>query len=180
HNARCRATACHLPEAMLLRLFLSVFSALLFVSTPALADTVWLTNGDRLTGQVRLFDGGTLLLETDFGGVLRVNTKSISTLETRARMVVRHHRWRGRKQYAQIRPADPGRITLITNGESFTLPLADIYQIMPQKQFLEDWIWRGNIDFSLDIQRGDTDLDDHDVSVLTDFLHQNWRHNLRG
>jgi hypothetical protein len=36
-------------------------------SSAAFADTVWLKNGDRLTGTIRFFDGSKLLLETDYG-----------------------------------------------------------------------------------------------------------------
>lgn len=164
---------------MMLRLLFALL--LLCGASPSLADTVWLLNGDRLSGQVRLFDGGTLLLETEFGGIVRISAKSVATLETRQRMVIRHQRWRGRKQYATLRAAEqPGRVTLVTHGEPFTVALADLYQIMPTRKMLEDWIWRGNVDFALDFQRGDTDIDDRDIMVLTDFRHNNWRHNLRG
>ena len=36
--------------------------ALAAASTTAFADTVWLKNGDRLTGTIRVFDGGKLVL----------------------------------------------------------------------------------------------------------------------
>ncbi|HBB77228.1 MAG TPA: DUF481 domain-containing protein, partial [Pseudomonas sp.] len=39
--------------------------ALSTLSLPLLADTVWLKNGDRLTGKISVLDGGKLLLETD-------------------------------------------------------------------------------------------------------------------
>ncbi len=39
--------------------------ALCATATSALADTVWLKNGDRLSGKIKFFDGGKLLLETD-------------------------------------------------------------------------------------------------------------------
>lgn len=152
----------------------------LFLSLPAVADSVWLTNGDRLTGQVRLYDGGTLLLETDYGGLVRISGKSVATLETRSVMLVRPHRLQGSRVYAQLRPATPGHVYLIYNGETRLVRLTDIRQILPRRQFLEEWIWRGSIDFSVDIQRGDTDIDDHDIAITTDFRHGDWRHNLRG
>ena len=95
------------------------FTLFLLCATPlSLADTVWLLNGDRLSGQVRLLDGGTLLLATEYGGVVRISAKSVATLETRQRMVIRHQRWRGRKQYATLRAAEqPGRVTLVTHNE---------------------------------------------------------------
>ena len=41
---------------MLSRTLLSI--ALASCSLSAVADTVWLKNGDRLTGTIKLFDGG--------------------------------------------------------------------------------------------------------------------------
>ena len=36
--------------------------ALCATATSALADTVWLKNGDKITGTIKLFDGGKLVL----------------------------------------------------------------------------------------------------------------------
>lgn len=33
-------------------------------ASPVFADTVWMKNGDRLSGKIKVFDGGKLLLET--------------------------------------------------------------------------------------------------------------------
>ena len=32
------------------------------VCAPAIADTVWMKNGDKLSGKIKVFDGGKLLL----------------------------------------------------------------------------------------------------------------------
>ena len=51
-------------------------------ATPVLADTIWLKNGDRLTGKIKFYDGGKLLLETDYGGAIALDWKKIATLES--------------------------------------------------------------------------------------------------
>ena len=33
-------------------------------ASPVFADTVWMKNGDRLSGKIKVFDGGKLLLKT--------------------------------------------------------------------------------------------------------------------
>ena len=35
------------------------------LALPSFADTVWLKNGDRLTGKISVLDGGKLLIETE-------------------------------------------------------------------------------------------------------------------
>ena len=56
--------------------------SLALLSSATFADTVWLTNGDRLTGTIRFFDGSKLLLETDYGGSIPLDWKKIATLES--------------------------------------------------------------------------------------------------
>jgi len=56
--------------------------ALCATATSALADTVWLKNGDRLSGKIKFFDGGKLLLETDYGGAIALDWNKIATLES--------------------------------------------------------------------------------------------------
>ena len=55
---------------MSLRALCSIVVMLL--AGPVLADTVWLDNGDRLSGEIVLMDGGKLALKTRYAGqVLR-------------------------------------------------------------------------------------------------------------
>ena len=49
------------------------------VALPALADTVWLKNGDRLSGQIQLFDGGKLLLKTAYAGSVTLDWKQVAS-----------------------------------------------------------------------------------------------------
>jgi len=42
-------------------------------ASPVLADTVWMKNGDRLSGKIKVFDGGKLLLETPYGGSIALD-----------------------------------------------------------------------------------------------------------
>lgn len=48
-------------------------------ASPALADTVWMKNGDRLSGKIKVFDGGKLLLETPYGGSIALDWKQVQT-----------------------------------------------------------------------------------------------------
>ena len=56
--------------------------ALCVAASSTLADTVWLKNGDRLTGKIKFYDGGKLLVETDYGGAIALDWKKIATLES--------------------------------------------------------------------------------------------------
>ena len=52
--------------------------AVLGASPPLLADTVWLKNGDKLSGEITLFDGGKLLIQTEYAGAVTIDWKPVS------------------------------------------------------------------------------------------------------
>lgn len=52
------------------------------------ADTVWLTNGDRLSGTIQSLNDGELELKTDYAGILKVKWPSVSTMESESRISI--------------------------------------------------------------------------------------------
>lgn len=59
------------------------------LSLPSFADTVWLKNGDRLTGKISVLDGGKLLIETDYGGSIPLQWNKIATLESDQKLLIK-------------------------------------------------------------------------------------------
>lgn len=161
---------------MLSRILLCL--AALASSTSALADTVWMKNGDRLTGKITLFDGGKLLLKTDYGGDITLKWDKISTFESEQNLLVKQDAETGEHSKG-IRAAGPGQVTLV-NGEPKTVELASIQQMMPPKPILQDWVWNGNVDFSLDRKQAENDVSDYDIDFKTNARHGLWRHNVQG
>lgn len=96
---------------MLSRILLCL--AALASSTSALADTVWMKNGDRLTGKITLFDGGKLLLKTDYGGDITLKWDKISTFESEQNLLVKQDAETGEHSKG-IRAAGPGQVTWST------------------------------------------------------------------
>ncbi|MCY1276982.1 hypothetical protein D9M71_222130 [compost metagenome] len=161
---------------MLLRNLLCFVLALSSLS--AFADTVWLKNGDRLTGKIKLYDGGKLLLQTDYAGDIPLKWDKIATLESDQNLLVKTDDATGEHSKG-LKPAEPGRVKLV-NGADETVELAAIQQMMPPKPILEDWVWNGNVDFSLDHKQAENDVEDYDVDFKTNARHGRWRHNLAG
>ena len=71
--------------------------AVLSASTPLLADTIWLKNGDRLTGKIKVFDGGKLLIQTNYAGAIPVDWKQVKTLESDQELLVKQDAYTGEK-----------------------------------------------------------------------------------
>lgn len=153
--------------------------ALAAASTAAFADTVWLKNGDRLTGTIRVFDGGKLVLQTDYGGTIPLDWKKVATLESDRELLIKQGDFAGERAKSLHR-AEDGKV-ILANGEApKEVELASIEQIMKPKPLVEDLTWTGNVDLSLDYKRAEKDTDDYEVDFKTKARHGRWRHNASG
>lgn len=150
--------------------------ALSVAATSALADTVWLKNGDRLTGKIKFYDGGKLLLQTEYGGAIALDWSKIATLESDQELLIKENAVAGERAKS-LHPAEPGRVVLANGGEPKTIELASIKQILKPKPLVEDLVIKGNLDASLDYKRAERDTDDYDIDLKTQARHGLWRHN---
>ncbi|WP_310358114.1 DUF481 domain-containing protein [Pseudomonas brassicacearum] len=148
-------------------------------SMPLLADTVWLKNGDKLTGKITVFDGGKLLIQTDYAGAVPIDWKQVKTLESDQQLLVKQDAYTGEKAKA-LQAAEDGKVTLANGDAPKTVELASIQQILKPKPVVEDLVWKGNIDAALDYKRAENDTDDYDVDFKTSARHGRWRHNAEG
>ncbi|MFJ3369245.1 DUF481 domain-containing protein [Pseudomonas sp. NPDC086251] len=153
--------------------------AVLSASTPLLADTVWLKNGDKLSGKITLFDGGKLLIQTEYAGAVPIDWKQVKTLESDQELLVKQDAYTGEKAKA-LHAADDGKVTLANGEAPKTVELASIQQILKPKPVVEDLVWKGNIDAALDYQRAEKDTDDYDIDFKTTARHGRWRHIAEG
>lgn len=145
-------------------------------ATPLMADTVWMKNGDRLTGTIKVLDGGKLLLETDYGGSIPLDWKKIATLDSERELLVKENDITGERAKS-LQAAEAGKVTLANGAAPKTVELASIKQIMKPKPLVEDFMWKGNVDVAMDYKRAESDTDDYDVDVNTQARHGKWRHN---
>ena len=143
----------------------------------AQADTVWLKNGDRMTGDILLLDNGKLLLKTNYAGTITLNIEKIATLETDQALLVKMNTFSTESSKA-LQPAPDGSVTLINGDTPKTIALTDIQQLMKPKPIIEDLRWKGNISFSADYKKNESDVRDYDLDVSSELRHGLWRHAL--
>lgn len=151
---------------------------LLCFSLPTLADTLWLDNGDRLTGKIELLEGSKLVIVTDFAGRVTVDVKRIRTLESDRTLLVKTL---GQAERAMgLMASDTPGSVLLVNGlpEPQELPISAIRQMLEPQPVIEDWVWEGKANVALDIKDAETDQRDLDVSIDTQARHGDWRHGL--
>ncbi|EFW86092.1 hypothetical protein ALP26_04920 [Pseudomonas savastanoi pv. glycinea] len=153
--------------------------AITTVSTPLLADTVWLKNGDRLTGTIKVFDGGKLLLQTEYGGAIPLDWKQVKTLQSDQPLLVKQDEHTGEVSKS-LQALDDGKVVLANGDAPKTVELASIHQIIKPKPVITDLVWKGNIDAALDFQQAENDTNDYNIAFKTSARHGQWRHNAKG
>ncbi|UVK99833.1 DUF481 domain-containing protein [Pseudomonas sp. B21-048] len=153
--------------------------AVISASTPLFADTVWLKNGDKLSGKITLFDGGKLLIQTSYAGAVPIDWKEVKTLESDQQLLVKQDAYTGEKAKS-LHAAEEGKVTLANGDGPKTVELASIQQMLKPKPVVEDLVWKGNVDMALDYRRAEKDTDDYDVGFKTSARHGRWRHTAQG
>lgn len=159
---------------MLLRILVLVLITAL--SAPVWADTVWLHNGDRLTGEIVLLDGGKLALKTNYAGQVLIAWKDIDTLRSDKPLLIRRQGLDS-EHSNQLEAAGKGMVRVISERVQ-TVPLASITRLIPPRPVLQDRLWEGNLDAKLDMKRNDNDSDEWKLKGNTRLEHGRWRHVL--
>ncbi|MCO6058116.1 DUF481 domain-containing protein [Pseudomonas sp. MOB-449] len=161
---------------MLLRSLCAVFSFVL--CAPVWADTVWLNNGDRLSGEIILLDGGKLALKTKYAGRVLIDWKDIDTLSSEKPLVLKREGLDS--QHSRSLKAAGKGMVLLENGKRETVPLASIRQMVPPRPLLKDRVWEGNLDAKLDMERNEDSTDEWKLKGDTRVEYGRWRHVLSG
>lgn len=139
-----------------------------------LGDTVWLKNGDRLSGEIRVFDGKKLVLQTNYGGAIAIDWKQVATLESDKELLVKegHSAERARSLSA----GEPGTVVLANGEAPRAVDLAKVETIMRPKPLVEDLLFTGNLSIGLEFKEGERDSEDYDVDLRGKARHGRWRH----
>lgn len=162
------------------RLPLAVLVSLSCSSFTVQADTLWLKNGDRVTGQIELLEGGYLIINTELAGRLRVPVKNISTFASDNALLIKSEGDAERALSVEA-SEEPGTI-LVRNGGPQAVPLqiSAIQQLLEPKPLIADWVWEGNARAALDIKNNATEQRDLDLAFNTEARHGDWRHAVGG
>ncbi len=114
-------------------------------------DTLYLNNGDRVTGEFKKYETGQVYLKTDALFNIYVKADHVNTVFSRKYFEFRTQS--GIRYYGSIMPATKsGSIDIVTIDDTITKPLWDIVQISPINQSIFQRI-DGSIDFGLSYTR---------------------------
>lgn len=123
----------------LCRLF-HAFALLMLLAPAAVAardktDTVFFTNGDRLTGEILSLDYGQLKVKTDALGTVAIEWPKVSGVQSDHHFLVEC--LDGRKRVGTLDGTD-GSLRIAEDGAAESIPLAEIKQLGPAEPHFRD------------------------------------------
>ncbi|MGL4901103.1 MAG: DUF481 domain-containing protein [Shewanella sp.] len=150
----------------------SLVAALSILSQYGYADTVFLINGDRITGEIIELDDKQLTLKPSYTGKITLARSAISSLETDER---RHWSVNRSLEHVTISAASEPRFVMI-NGQ--LTPLNEIrYSAIEAST---DWLLSGSAEAAIDITQNTTHSQKLHAKGDMTLQSLNWRHDLKG
>ncbi len=147
---------------------------LLALAAPVAADTLWLKNGDRLTGKIETLHEGKLAFATQFAGKLQINWSDVKRIESQAPLQIELATGQ------QPPPAGASLVEFKSQQQQRILVKNSIKGISQPEHFSPLFSWRGNLDMSLDMERDEDSSDNLRFKTSNEFLKGYWRDNLDG
>lgn len=161
------------------------FSAFVWGIPGAMADTIVLTNGDRLSGEVLLMDGGTLVLNTEYAGEIRIDWNKVAQLQTDDPMLMRA---KGLHSEYEARLASTGQLgsTAIqpvagteAGARADNVALSDIERLVRPNAFMRDWNFEGGVDLALDASHSSSSNQNWSAAAHASARRDWWRHGVK-
>ena len=137
----------------------------LYVNTVR-ADELILNNGDRITGTFIKRDGDKFEFKTSYAGIIRVDSEQISEIrvDESVQLLLTNENL---VNVNKIRNSgEEVVITLVPENMEYTLNEGEVVLVAPEPWQLGDGFdMSGRVDFSLKLDRGNTDKDQLDIDV---------------
>lgn len=171
-------TPCKLTRAPW-RMLVAAF--LLLVPGTVLADTVYLKNGDRISGKVQRLGDTKLEVETPYAGTVKIDRADIVSIETEAEVDVMLEG--GSVSKARLERAPAGGVTLQHAGDAATaaVPVDKLAYINPSAK--ESGIgvdWSGRVTLGATDTSGNTETRDAYVEAGLKARAKGWRWTSNG
>jgi hypothetical protein len=107
-------------------------------------DVILLSNGDRITGEIKGYSQGRLSVDTDVASYVKIRWNKIASIESSKQFELQAVD--GTRYYGSLGPSDPpGRLVVNTESGPVALGFFDVYLISPLYQSF--WRrWDGSLD----------------------------------
>lgn len=144
---------------------------LLLLPMSALADVIYLTNGDRITGEIVRVMNEEITIDPEYGGEYEVKFEHILKVESDRTMDVElFDGTRGAFRFDE--GEEPGQLMLISSVMTTNIELSELKQAVEFK----DFNWTTKLDLTSSFSRGNTDSQSITFQGNSRFLRGNLRY----
>ncbi len=145
----------------------------------ASADTVWLQNGDRISGTIKSLDSARLVIDTTYGGTLSLDWNAVRTLESTDPVLLPGAVGEPDRR-VQLKAGEDKQVILVDGVSPQATPLADVSQFMKprDRSRTPDLKWTGNLSVGIESKSASTETEDYAIAFNGSATHGDWRHNI--
>lgn len=158
----------------------------------AIADEVYLKNGDRLTGTIIYFEGQYLFIKTEYAGTVKINNDKVRTFSVANPVNIKQNLFSSSivaeeahlKNYKSNKTGQSRKVLVIQNGDGVTeipitdeLSLAKINGSSPKKEALT---YSGTVNFGAYIDTDTSKTSRYNFDGVVGMKYDFWRHALKG
>ena len=163
----------------LIHLLLLLLGVLAVVPLSARADTLFLNNGNVITGRLRELTDGTLLFHTPWAGTLHVDLKTVQSMETQQMVWLR---MKGQGDFRLVSLRSRNHQTWLLDQEGQCILLRDkrkLAFLQAQDPRRNRWFWNGDLAVSLSLDQTSDQQEGIQTFGSTTIRNRDNRHTVR-
>ncbi|QIQ20603.1 DUF481 domain-containing protein [Zophobihabitans entericus] len=156
---------------------------LLLAAGYAAADTVWVKNGDILSGKIQIVDNSKLVIDTKYAGEITLDIKHIKTFSIDAPSFVKLDFFADKRPAEKILPSENEGMVITSNGiENTPLQINDDLILFREKELpiLKEVEFDGYIKGGFFYDKGTKTTEQYVLDVGLTGKYERWRHNFLG
>ena len=160
-----------------------LFTLSLLLPLFAQADTVWMKNGDILSGKITIIDSNKLLISTKYAGEISIVTDQIKTFQTNEPTVIRNDLYSEKIYLNTIHPSEEEGAILIAaeNGDEQTVSITNnllLFKTKSQPLIATNFIFNGHIKGGFFYEKTTKKNQRYVLDTNLIIRHSLWRHNM--
>lgn len=159
----------------LLFILCSIFPSFCF------ADTVWMKNGDQITGSVKVIDSNKMVMETKYAGTITIKATEVKTFTIDKPAVVKNDLYAEKFFINEIKASEEtGAIIIVDKkNEEQTVSITNNLILYKQKinEFMDETTFNGNIKGGFFFDKGTKKTEQYMLDTNIVVKHNLWRHN---